>query len=170
MPDEEPWTWDAATIASRVRSGSVSAVDVARSHLARVETVNGHLNALVDLRPDEVLDQAARVDATVAAGGHPGPLAGVPVAVKINTDQRGYLTTHGVPGLAQATATVDAPAIANLRRTGAVFVGRGNSPAFGFRSFTTNALHGTTLSPWDRDTTPGGSSGGFSSSRWQCRA
>lgn len=157
---DEIWRWDAVDIARGVRRRQVTATEVACSHLERIAAVNPALNALVDLSADDTLRAAAQLDARIAAGEDAGPLAGVPTAIKINTDQAGYATSHGVRLLRGAVATTDAPVVANLRRAGALPIGRGNSPAFGYRAFTSNALHGTTLSPWDVHRTPGGSSGG----------
>src|SRR5699024_9136974 len=98
-----------------------------------------------------------------AAGEKLGPLHGVPVAIKINSDQAGYATTQGVVAFKEAIAAEDSPHVASLRRAGAVLMGRSNSPAFAYRWFTNNDLHGRTLNPWDASRTPGGSSGGASS-------
>ena len=105
---------------------------------------------------------AADADARLRTGEPTGPLHGVPVAVKINTDQEGAATSDGVVAFADARMEADAPVVANLRRVGAVLTGRSNSPAFSYRWFADNDLHGRTNSPWSRDHTPGGSSGGAS--------
>lgn len=156
------WRWSARAIAAAVRRKEISAREAVRSCLDRIGEVNPQLNALVEVFPEEALAAADAVDRAVAAGLDPGELAGVPTVLKINTDQAGHASTHGVRTLLDAVAEDDAPHVGNLRRAGAVFVGRGNSPAFGYRSFTTNDLYGRTLSPWDASRTPGGSSGGSS--------
>lgn len=158
----EFWRWSARAVAAAVRRREISAREVTESSLRRIEEINGSLNALVDVFPEEALASADAVDAGIAAGLDPGGLAGVPTVIKINTDQAGHASTHGARMLEHAIAEQDAPQVANLRRAGAVFVGRGNSPAFGYRSFTSNDLHGRTLSPWNPARTPGGSSGGSS--------
>jgi amidase len=81
-----------------------------------------------------------------------GPLHGVPVTVKVNVDQAGRATTNGVVAFKDNIATEDSPVVANLRRAGAVMIGRTNTPAFSVRWFTDNALHGRTLNPWSRPT------------------
>ncbi|MFZ3573870.1 amidase [Streptomyces sp. BH097] len=158
------WQRSATELAAAIRAGEASSVEVVRSCLARIEETNPRLNALVDLRPDAALADARRADAAVAAGGRLGPLHGVPVSTKINTDQRGHVTSNGVAALAGPPAKEDAACVAALRAVGAVLLGRSNSPAFSYRWFSTNALHGRTLNPWDPDRTPGGSSGGAASS------
>ncbi|MEV0600328.1 amidase [Streptomyces sp. NPDC050315] len=158
--DKPLWEHSAAELAAGIREKSFSATEVARAFLARVEETNPALNALVDIRAEEVLAQAADADAAVAAGGDLPPLLGVPVSTKINTSQRGYASSHGVAAWADAVAPDDAACVAGLRKAGATLLGRSNSPAFAVRWFTANDLHGKTLNPWHPGHTPGGSSGG----------
>jgi amidase len=87
----------------------------------------------------------------------------VPVTMKVNVDMAGRTTTNGVVAFKDGVATEDSPVVANLRKAGAVIIGRSNTPAFSVRWFTENDLHGRTLNPWSRAHTPGGSSGGASS-------
>ncbi len=90
-----------------------------------------------------------------------GPLAGVPVTVKVNIDQQGFATTNGAQAAARSRSP---PATARwstiCARPGAVILGRTNCPAFSYRWFTTNLIHGDTKNPRDPGITPGGSSGG----------
>ena len=154
------WRLPATEIAALVRTRKASAVDVAKDALARLDAANPALNAVVDWRPDEVLAEAAKVDAALARGEAGGPLAGVPVTVKVNVDQAGHATTNGLRIQKDHRATEDNPVVANLRKAGAVILGRTNTPAFSLRWFTRNSLHGHTKNPWDPAITPGGSSGG----------
>jgi len=154
------WRLTATEIASRIRGREFSATEVTRDALARLDAVNPAINAVVVVTADEALQAAAAVDAAVAAGQDPGPLAGVPITVKVNTDQRGHATTNGLRGQAALIAEHDNPVVANLRRAGAVILGRTNTPAFSLRWFTRNSLHGGTTNPRDASLTPGGSSGG----------
>ena len=157
---DELWRWSATALAAAVRDGVVSAREVTSSCLERIAAVNPRLNALVEVSADEALASADSADRARAAGAPLGPLHGVPVSIKVNSDERGHATTDGVVALRDAIAREDAPQVANLRAAGAVFVGRSNTPAFSFRWFTNNELHGRTLNPWDASRTPGGSSGG----------
>ena len=154
------WRLPATDIAHRVRSGQVSATEVARDALARLDAVNPAINAVIEHRPEDVLAQAAAIDATIAKGGDPGPLAGVPTTIKVNADQAGYATTNGLRLQKDLVAAADSPVVANLRKAGAVLLGRTNTPAFSLRWFTRNSLHGHTKNPRDPTITPGGSSGG----------
>ncbi len=160
---DDLWRMTASEIAEKVRTRQASATEVARSALARLEAVNPTINAVVEHRPDDVLAQAAAVDAAVARGEALGCLAGVPVTIKVNTDQAGYANTNGLVGQRDLVATQDNPVVSNLRRAGAVLLGRTNTPAFSYRWFTDNRLHGRTKNPRDPGLTPGGSSGGAGS-------
>ncbi|MHB2207152.1 amidase family protein [Methylobacterium sp. CM6257] len=154
------WRLTASDLAALIRSGQVSAREAAQDALARLDAVNGRINAVVEHRPEDVLAQADAADAARARGDTPGPLAGVPVTVKVNVDQRGFATTNGLRLQRDLVAADDNPVVANLRRAGAVLLGRTNTPAFSLRWFTTNQLHGGTKNPRDPALTPGGSSGG----------
>lgn len=159
-PETPLWAQTATEIAARVRSGETSAEAVARSHLDRIAKVNSGINAIVQEFPEAAIAEARAVDARRASGGDPGPLAGVPVTIKVNVDQKGQATTNGLRLQADLVAGADSPVVANLRRAGAVIVGRTNTPAFSMRWFTNSRLHGQTLNPRNRALTPGGSSGG----------
>ncbi len=150
----------ATEIVARLRAGAITAREVAEAALARIDAANPQINAVVDRFDAEALAEADAVDARLARGEDPGPLAGVPVTVKVNVDQAGRATTNGLTSLANAVAAEDNPVVANLRRAGAVIVGRTNTPAFSLRWFTRNGLHGATVNPRDPARTPGGSSGG----------
>ena len=158
----ELWRWPATDLAAAIRDGAISSRDAVTDCLARIHAVNPALNALVEVHEAQALAAADAADAAVARGEVLAPLHGVPVTVKVNVDQAGCATTNGVVAFKDLIATEDSPVVANLRRAGAVILGRTNTPAFSFRWFTDNALHGRTLNPWSKAHTPGGSSGGAS--------
>lgn len=147
-------------MAHRIRSRDISSREVVLSCLARIDQVNPDLNAVVELQAESALAAADEADRAVRAGEHLGVLHGVPITTKVNVDQAGSVTSNGVKAYAQNLATADSPVVANLRRAGAIIVGRTNTPAFSMRWYTDNDLHGRTLNPWAADRTPGGSSGG----------
>ena len=157
---QDLWRLSAAEMASLVKSKKVSAKEAATAALARLDAVNPKINAVVDHRPEDVLTQAAAVDAAIARGEDAGPLGGVPVTVKVNIDQEGFATTNGLKLQRDAIAKSNNPVIDNLRKSGAVILGRTNCPAFSYRWFTSNLIHGDTKNPRDPGITPGGSSGG----------
>jgi amidase len=157
---QDLWRLSAAEMASLIRSKKVSAKEAAIAALARLDAVNPKINAVVDHRPEDVLAQASAVDAAIGRGEDAGPLAGVPVTVKVNIDQEGFATTNGLKLQRDAIAKSNSPVVDNLRKSGAVILGRTNCPAFSYRWFTTNLIHGDTKNPRDPGITPGGSSGG----------
>src|SRR4030081_2399369 len=157
---EDLWRLSAADIAALIRSKKVSAKEAASAALARLDAVNPSINAVVDHRPEDVLAQAGAVDAALARNEDVGPLAGVPVTVKVNIDQEGFATTNGLKLQRDVIAASNNPVVDNLRKAGAVILGRTNCPAFSYRWFTTNLIHGDTKNPRDASITPGGSSGG----------
>src|ERR1700681_4802928 len=157
---EDLWRLSAADIAALIRSQKVSAKQAASAALVRLDAVNPSINAVVDRRPEEVLAQAAAIDAAIARGEEVGPLRGVPVTVKVNIDQEGFATTNGLKLQRDVIAATNSPVVDNLRKAGAVILGRTNCPAFSYRWFTSNLIHGDTKNPRDASITPGGSSGG----------
>src|SRR3954454_4877922 len=154
------WRLSAADLAARIASKQVSAREAATSALDRLDAVNPQINAVVDHRPDDVLRQADAVDAAIARGERLGPLAGVPVTIKVNVDQVGFATTNGLKLQRDLIATSNNPVVENLVKAGAVLLGRTNTPAVSYRWFTSNQIHGDTKNPRDPQITPGGSSGG----------
>ena len=148
-------------IAEAVRRGERKAVEVLDDVLAAIDRHNATLNAFVHV--DDRLARAAAdaVDACVARGGDPGPLAGVPFGVKDLEDCEGMPTSHGSLLFAgRGPVARDDVTVARLRGAGAVPVGKTAAPEFGTLSFTKTKLFGTTRNPWNPERTPGGSSGG----------
>lgn len=154
------WQLSAAETVSTIRQRQASCREVVDSVLARIHTLNPALNALAEVHDEDALATADRADRQLARGGEMGVLQGVPVTVKINVDQAGCATTNGATVLRDHLAQEDSPVVANLRRAGAIIVGRSNTATYSVRWFTDNAVHGRTLNPWNREITPGGSSGG----------
>lgn len=154
------WRWNAVDLAAAIRQRTVSARDAVMSCLARLDAVNPAINAVVDPLHKEALAAADAADKAVRQGAPLGPLHGVPVTVKINVDYAGRATTNGIVAFKDAIAPADSAVVANLRKAGAIIIGRTNVPGFSTRLFTDNDLHGRTYNPWDRGRTPGGSSGG----------
>ncbi len=160
---QELWRRSASDLAKAIRDRTVSSREAVESSLERVAAVNPALNAIVQVLEKEALAAADAADAAVKSGAVLGLLHGVPVTTKVNVDQRGCATTNGVVAFRDIIATEDSPPVANLRKAGAVFIGRTNTPAFSHRWFSDNDLHGTTRNPWSDKLTPGGSSGGAAS-------
>ncbi|MEA3389293.1 AtzE family amidohydrolase [Sphingobium sp. CCH11-B1] len=148
-------------IADAVRSGAVTAVAVLEQCLSGLDREGGRLVAVTRLLAERARKEAEAVDAIVARGGDPGPLAGVPYGVKDLFDVEGLPTTAGSSLYAGTPpATADAEAITMLRAAGAVLVATLNMDEFAYGFATINAHHGTTRNPHDRERLAGGSSGG----------
>ena len=114
----ELWRLSAAQTANLIRLKQVSATEVAEAALARLDAVNPALNAVVDHNPEDVRAQAAAVDAQIASGAALGPLAGVPVTIKINIDQKGFATSNGLRSRANVIATENNPVVDGFLRAG----------------------------------------------------
>jgi amidase len=161
---KELWRYSAIELAAGIRARDFSCTEAVSSVLGRIASRNPALNAItVDCSADALAD-AESADAAVRRGDSLGALHGVPVTIKENVDQRGKATTNGVPAFANIVATDDSPVVANLRRAGAIIVGRTNTPEFSMRATTDNPLRGRTVNPWNADASPGGSSGGAGAS------
>lgn len=151
--------WDAGTIAVRVKAGVVSPREIVEAFLARIDTENPRLNAIVDHVPERALDEAARLQQRLARRERP-PLAGVPVVVKDVIWVGGRRIAQGSRLFEDFVAPRDALAVERLRAAGAIVIGIGNTSEFACKGVTTNTLHGPTRHPMNLELTPGGSSGG----------
>jgi len=159
----EIWQLSATELAQRIARRQLSSIEVVDAHLARINTVNPTLNAVVRVLADEARASAALADKRLAAGDMSGPLHGVPFTVKENIDMSGLPTTWGVPALAQAVVPTDAPVVERMLAAGAIPIGRTNLPDMALRIHTVSSLHGLTRNPWNPHRTAGGSSGGEAS-------
>jgi Asp-tRNA(Asn)/Glu-tRNA(Gln) amidotransferase A subunit family amidase len=149
-------------LAAAVRERRVGAHELVSESLRRIETCDPELNAVVALRAEEALEEARGLDEHLASGGgEPRPLAGIPALIKDLTDVAGMRTTFGSRLYAHAApAARDGLPTARLRAAGAVIVGKTNTPEFATEGYTNNHVFGPTRNPWNRERTPGGSSGG----------
>ena len=166
MPDRAPdVTGDlcdlpAHRLADLIRSRAVSAREVMRAHLDRIDRINPHVNAVVTSVPDAALDAADAADAALAAGGEIGPLHGLPVAHKDLFVTAGIRTTFGSRAFEHHVPDETALIVERERQAGAITVGKTNTPELGAGSQTFNVVFGATRNPYDLSKTCGGSSGG----------
>jgi amidase len=144
--------------AELVRAGAVSSRELTELYLARIERLDPLVRAYRVVLTEEALAAADAADAAVASGAA-GPLCGVPVAVKDDTDVAGQLTARGSFAHGPA-ASADAELVARLRSAGAVILGKTHVPELEALAVTESLSFGATRNPWDLTRTPGGSSGG----------
>lgn len=149
----------ASDIAATVRRAG-GAMDVVRRHLARIDAGNAAINALREVYAEAALRRAEAVDAQVARGEDPGPLAGVPVAIKDNIASRLGTTACGSRMLAGYASPFDATVVERMEAAGAIIIGRTNCDEFAMGSSTEHCAFGPVRNPHDHDRVPGGSSGG----------
>jgi aspartyl-tRNA(Asn)/glutamyl-tRNA(Gln) amidotransferase subunit A len=162
----------AAEQARRVRRRQVSAAELVRAHLERIDAVDEHIGAFLTVARDAALARAREIDAALGRGEDPGPLAGVPVALKDLLVTEGIETTAGSRILAGWIPPYEGAAVARLRRAGAIVLGKLNLDEFAMGSSTENSAFKVCKNPWDRSRVPGGSSGGSAAAlaSFQCAA
>lgn len=154
-------TADAVSLASAVRAGELRARDVVAAALERIAARDRALNCFTAVVAEAAMAAAERVDATVGRGDDPGPLAGVPFAVKNLFDVAGLSTLAGSKiNRDRPAARRDAAGVRALRRAGAILVGTLNMDEYAYGFTTENSHYGPTRNPHDPTRTAGGSSGG----------
>lgn len=148
---------DATEISRQLAAAKISSVELVTAFLNRIEAINPTLNAIVALRSwDDILREARNADNTPRKGW----LHGMPIAIKDLADTKGLTTSYGSPLFATHVPETDSRLVSQLRSSGAIIIGKTNTPEFGLGSHTYNPVYGTTRNPYDLQLSAGGSSGG----------
>jgi fatty acid amide hydrolase len=150
----------ARDLATRLRSGDMSCVEVVTAHIQRIQTVNPKLNAVVVPLFEQALSNAADADTRRLRGDQLGPLHGLPITVKEIFELEGTPCSAGIADRRTNIAQVDGSQVARLRAAGAIVLGKTNLSQLMIYVEADNPLYGRTNNPWNLDRAPGGSSGG----------
>ena len=150
----------ALKLARMIREREISPRELTQTVLERIEAVNPQINAYCTLVPEFALRAAQEAEGKVMKKEELGPLHGIPLSIKDLTPTKGIRTTWGSRYYKDFVPREDALAVQRLKAAGAIILGKTNTPEFGIGINTTNPLFGTTLNPWNRSRTAGGSSGG----------
>ncbi|WP_035791936.1 amidase [Kitasatospora mediocidica] len=156
----EPTDLTAHRLAELIRRREISPVEAVEASLARIEQLNPTVNAVVTVCADRALDAAKKAEQAVRSGAELGPLHGVPIAVKDLDPVAGVRMTRGSLVFAEDVPTETILCVERLEQAGAIVVGKTNTPEFGFKATTDNALFGPTPTPFNLAMNAGGSSGG----------
>ncbi|MGA3327606.1 MAG: amidase, partial [Terriglobia bacterium] len=157
------WIFQSAVAtAAAIRKKEISAREIVRASLERIEEVNPRLNAVVQMDAEQALEEADAADQALARGDAVGPLHGVPFTLKDAIEAKGLICTGGTEGRAHYVPDEDAVVVKRLRDAGAILLGKTNCPELGWAWEADNLIYGRTNNPYDLNLSPGGSSGGES--------
>jgi aspartyl-tRNA(Asn)/glutamyl-tRNA(Gln) amidotransferase subunit A len=148
-----------AELAAAMHAGEFSSVELTRHYLDRIERMNGELNALITITPDQALAEAQAADRAIRTG-EAGPLCGIPLVQKDIFCTQGVKTSCGSKMLDNFISPYDATVVKRLKQAGAVSLGKANMDEFAMGSSNETSYYGPVRNPWDQTRVPGGSSGG----------
>lgn len=152
---------DATALSEKLRKNELTSVDAVSAYIAQIKKINPSINAMVEERFSEALDEARQYDnERKKSHKRNGRLTGVPISVKESFHIANMKTTGGLEHRQDLIAREDANIIAKLKKEGAIILGKTNTPALSFCHETENKLYGRTNNPWDLNRTAGGSTGG----------
>ena len=154
----------ASELAELIADRKVSPVEVAELYFKRIEELDGRFNAYLTLTQEQAMQDARSAETAVMNGDRLGPLHGVPVSIKDLEMTKGVRTTSGSLVFKDRVPEEDSIVVERVKSSGAVILGKTNTPEFGFRGSTENRLGEPCRNPWNPERTPGGSSGGAAAS------
>jgi amidase len=152
--------YSTTALARAIAMGDISSAELVELYAERHEVYGSAINALVQVDFDHAMDQAKAADDVLASGAEIEPLHGVPFTIKDTFEVQGFACTAGAPEYASHRPAEDSDAVINLRKAGAVIMGKTNVPYMAMDLQSYNDVYGTTNNPWALDCTAGGSSGG----------
>ena len=150
----------ATRLSRAIRQREVSSVEVTQLFLDRIQRLDSRLNAYLALRPEQALADARAADDIVARGWAVGPLHGVPISIKDLEMTKDLPTTMGSALFRDRTPDIDSIVVERVKASGAIILGKTNTPEFGQSGTTENRVSDPCRNPWNTARTPGGSSGG----------
>lgn len=157
----DPMAMSVADLTNAYRTGALSPVEATQASLEAIETHDGAVNAFVRVESEHAVESARASEKRWAAGEQLGPADGVPTSIKDIFLTRDWPTLRGSALIDEAGPwSEDAPCVARLRESGAVFLGKTTTPEFAWKGVTDSVRFGATGNPWGADLTAGGSSGG----------
>jgi amidase len=164
---EEPVFASVVAMTRMIREKKISARELVDAHIARIQAVNGKINAVVQTCFERARAEAAEADRKLARGETTSPLHGIPMTLKDSIDTAGVITTGGTLGRMNFVPQKDATVAARLRKAGAILLGKTNTPEFTLGrgaipgvGTTANILYGMSRNPYDLTRSTAGSSGG----------
>ena len=149
----------ASELSRLIASKDVSPVEATEAYLDRIEQLDGKLNSYITVTRDRALESAKEAERAISSGGYLGSMHGIPVAVKDQFNTAGVLTTGGSKILSEYVPQEDATVIANLKKSGAVLLGKLNMSEFAMAEIYDHP-YGTPRNPWNLERNPGTSSSG----------
>ncbi len=160
MSSSDPCELSLAELAQQIESRLVSSAEVVEAAIARLDRLNGRLNAFITVAHDKARAAAEQADEELRRGVYRGPLHGVPVSVKDLFLTAGLRTTAGSKILADWVPEEDSALVERLKAAGAVILGKTNLDEFGLGGTSTVSHFGPVQNPWNLERIAGGSSGG----------
>ncbi|MBY8987943.1 MAG: amidase [Candidatus Lokiarchaeota archaeon] len=160
MNKEEICFMSANDMVNVVKNQEITSEEITETIIERIEKINPIINAYCTTTFDLAREMAREADKNVKKGIKLGPLNGIPISIKDETEVEGIRTTFGSKIFENNKPRRDDILVKRARNAGTVILGKTNTPAYGFKGETDNLIFGVTKNPWNLERTPGGSSGG----------
>ena len=161
--DSELCFASATDLRSKIDAKEISIVELTQLFLDRIQLLNPKLNAYLTVCEEQALAAAQEAQKDIEQGNHRGPLHGIPISIKDLEMTQGVTTTMGSLIYKDSIPSLDSVVVERVKESGAIILGKTNTPEFGQSGTTENLLGGPCRNPWDINRTPGGSSGGAAS-------